>query len=122
MPQSFTIISANFLCMAFASLRAGRPGFNCRAGAMMEIFLFVTASRTTLGPTQLPIAWLSGDLSSGVKRPKREFDHSFPSSTEVMNARSYTSISQFIFMAWCTKKVNLYLPMCRAIKVYSMLN
>jgi hypothetical protein len=36
--------------------------------------------------------WVPGVLSLGVKRPGREADHSPPSSAEVKNARSYTSI------------------------------
>jgi hypothetical protein len=39
-----------------------------------------------------PIQWVSGTLSLGVKRPGREPDHSPPSSAEVKNACSYTSI------------------------------
>jgi len=30
-----------------------------------------------------------------------ETDHSFPFSTDVRNAGSYTSTSQYVFMAWC---------------------
>jgi hypothetical protein len=41
-------------------------------------------SRTTLGPTQTPIQWVSGALSLGVKRPGREADQSPPSSAEVI--------------------------------------
>jgi len=45
-----------------------------------------------LGPTQSPIQWVPpGAISPGVKRPRREADHSFPSSSEVKNAWSYTS-------------------------------
>jgi hypothetical protein len=47
------------------------------------IFLFTTASRTSLGPTQPPIQWVQGALSLGVKRPGREADHTPPSSAEV---------------------------------------
>jgi hypothetical protein len=36
-----------------------------------------------------------------VERPGREADHSPPSSAEVKNARSYTSIPQHVFMACC---------------------
>jgi hypothetical protein len=36
-----------------------------------------------LGPTQPPIQWVPGALSLGVKRPRREADHSHPSSAEV---------------------------------------
>jgi hypothetical protein len=69
-----------------------------------RIFLFTTASRTTLGPTQPSIQWVSGALSLGVKRPGREADHLPPSSVEVENACSYTSIPQYVLIAWCLVK------------------
>jgi hypothetical protein len=56
-------------------------GFDSRR--RLEIFLFTTASRTDLGPTQPPIQWVPGTLSLEVKRPGREADHSPPSSAEV---------------------------------------
>jgi hypothetical protein len=56
-------------------------GFESRQG--MGIFLFTTASRLALGPTQPPIQWVSGALSPGVKRSRCEIDHSPPSSSEV---------------------------------------
>jgi hypothetical protein len=37
-----------------------------------KIFLFSTASRPVLGPTQPPIQWVPGTLSPGVKRSGRE--------------------------------------------------
>jgi hypothetical protein len=46
-------------------------------------FLFTTASRPALGPTQPPFQWVPGALSLGVKRPGREADHSPPSNREV---------------------------------------
>jgi hypothetical protein len=49
----------------------------------LGIFLFTTASRTALGPTQPPIQCVPGALSPGVKRLGREVDHSPPSSAEV---------------------------------------
>jgi hypothetical protein len=49
----------------------------------LGIFLFTTASRMALGPTNLPILWISGALSLGLKRPGREADNSPPSSTEI---------------------------------------
>jgi hypothetical protein len=63
--------------------------FDSRRG--LGIFLFTTASRTALGPTQPPIQWVPRALSLGVKRPGREADHSPPSRAEVKNAWSYTS-------------------------------
>jgi hypothetical protein len=49
----------------------------------LEIFIFTTASRTALGPTQPPRQWVTWALSLGVKRPGREADHSPSSSAEV---------------------------------------
>jgi hypothetical protein len=54
-------------------------------------FLFSTVSRPALGPTQPPIQCVPGDLSLGVKRPRRETDHSPPSSAKVKSVWSYTS-------------------------------
>jgi hypothetical protein len=59
----------------------GVLGFDSRRG--LGIFLFTTASRTALGPTQPPIQCVPGDLCLGVKRPGREANHSHPSSAEV---------------------------------------
>jgi hypothetical protein len=40
---------------------------------------------------QPPIQWVPGALSLGVKGPRREADHSPPSSAEVKKAWSYAS-------------------------------
>jgi hypothetical protein len=77
--------------------------FDSRGGGL-GIFLFTTASRTALGPTQPPIQRVPGALSLGVKRPGREADHSPPSSAEVKNALRYTSTPPYVFMAWCLVK------------------
>jgi hypothetical protein len=50
--------------------------------------LFSTASRPTLGPFQPPIQWVSGAISSGIKRPEREANQSPPCSAEVKNGRA----------------------------------
>jgi hypothetical protein len=57
-----------------------------------EMFLFTTASRPALGPTQPPIKRVSGILSPGAKRPGSDTDHS-PYSSKVTNVSSYTSTS-----------------------------
>jgi hypothetical protein len=49
----------------------------------LGIFLFTTASRAALGPTQPLIKWLPGARSLGIKLPGREADHLPPSSAEV---------------------------------------
>jgi hypothetical protein len=67
----------------------GVLGFSSRQG--LGIFLFTTASRPALVPTEPPIQWVRGTLSLAVKRPGREADHSPPSSAEVENVWSYTS-------------------------------
>jgi hypothetical protein len=53
------------------------------SGGGLGIFLFSTASRTVLRPTQPPIQWVPATLSLGVKRPGREAEYSPPSSAEV---------------------------------------
>jgi hypothetical protein len=61
-------------------LRAGLPGFSYQQGAVMEFFVFATASRPAVGPAQP-----TGAFSPEVKRPVCEADHSPPSSAEVKN-------------------------------------
>jgi hypothetical protein len=61
-------------------LQAGLPGFDSQ---QCKIFLFSTASRPTLGPTQPSIPLVPRALSPGVKQQEREADHSPPSSAEV---------------------------------------
>jgi hypothetical protein len=60
--------------------------------------------------TQLaPNPMVTGALSLGVKRPGRESDHSSPSSAEVKNTWSYTSITLYVFMEWCLMKQGISL-------------
>jgi hypothetical protein len=63
-----------------------------------NIFLFFTASRRALRPTQPPIQRAPGVLSSRIKRPGCEAGHLPPSSAEVKNGGA---ILQFpcVFMA-----------------------
>jgi hypothetical protein len=70
----------------------------------LGIFLFTTASRPALGPSQPPIQWVLRSHSLGVKRPVRKTDHSPPSSAEVKNAWSYTSAPQYVFITWSSVK------------------
>jgi hypothetical protein len=73
------------------AMRVRRPMF--QAWQEHGPFLFVTASRPALGPTQPPSLWVPGFLSSRVKRPGREADHWPPSSAEAKNAWSCISIA-----------------------------
>jgi hypothetical protein len=73
-------------------------------------FLFCTASRPVLGPTQSPIRQVMGAVSPGVHRPGHESDHPPPSSVAVKNEWRYTSTPPYAFMAWClvTHKIRLH--------------
>jgi hypothetical protein len=53
------------------------------SGRVWDIFLFTTASRPALGPTQPPIQLVPGAFSLEVKRQGCEADHSPPSSAEI---------------------------------------
>jgi hypothetical protein len=56
-----------------------------------EIFVFSKTSKPALKPTHLPTPWVSGAVSPGVKRPRREVNNSPPSNAEDRNEWSYTS-------------------------------
>jgi len=57
--------------------------------------LFATTSRPGLGPTQPPIQWVLGALSSGVKQLEHEADHTPLSSAKVK--------------VWCLVKYRIHL-------------
>jgi len=63
------------------------------AGAMMGIFLFIIASRASLGSTQLPVQWVLGALTPSVKWLGHGANHSPLPTAEVKNVWSYTSTS-----------------------------
>jgi len=68
-------------------LWAGRRGSIPDRGIDV-FFIFATASRPALGTIQ----WVAGVNSQWVNWPGSETDHSSPSSTEIKNAWSYTSV------------------------------
>jgi hypothetical protein len=77
----FIVLSAYFIIDSVRKLSDDR-GSRVRFPAGLGIFLFTTASRTALRPTQPPIQWVPRALCLAVKRPGREADHS-PSSAEI---------------------------------------
>jgi hypothetical protein len=89
----------------------------------LGIFLFTTASRTALGPTQPPIKWVPGALSLGVNRSGREADHSPPSSAEVKNAWSYTSTPPIRLhgVVLSSAQGQLYLPLPLPTLLHSLI-
>ncbi|PNF27774.1 hypothetical protein B7P43_G09210, partial [Cryptotermes secundus] len=62
-------------------------------------FLFSTSSTPAMGPTQPPIQWVPGGISSGLKRRGREANHSPLASAEVKKMWIYTSTPPYAFMA-----------------------
>jgi hypothetical protein len=78
-------------------------GFDSRQE--LGIFLFTTASRPVLGPTQPPIQWVPGALPLIVKRPGPEADHSPPSSAEIKEwVELYLHSPQYVLLAWFSVK------------------
>jgi hypothetical protein len=57
-------------------LQAGQLRGQSSSPSRVKNFLFPVSSRPALGSTQPSIQRVSGTLSSGVKRPGREADHS----------------------------------------------
>jgi hypothetical protein len=80
-----------------AWLRAGRPRGRSSSPGKVKNFLLSTLSRPTLVFTQPPIQWVPGALSSRVKRPGRESDHSPPTSAEVKKMWIYTSTPPYAY-------------------------
>jgi len=78
------------VCLLEASCTSGTLLTYCNTKGL-GIFLFTTAFRPALGPTQPPIQWVPEALSLGAKQSEREADHSPPSIVEVNIAWSYTS-------------------------------
>jgi hypothetical protein len=74
--------------------------FESRQG--LGIFLFTTASRPALRPTQPPIQCTSGALSLRLKRLRHEADQSPPHRTRMRGA--IPSLPLYVFMAWCLVK------------------
>jgi hypothetical protein len=76
----------------------------------LGIFLFTTASRPALGPTQPSIQWVPGALSLGVKRPGVKLTtrlHLVPRSR--MHG-AILPLLLYAFMVWCPVKAQgLYL-------------
>jgi hypothetical protein len=80
-------------------LQAGRWRGESSSPGSIKNFLFSMSSRPALGPTQPPVQWIPGAVSSGVKQPGREADHSPATSARVKKIWIYTSIPPYSFMA-----------------------
>jgi hypothetical protein len=68
-------------------------GIGVPSPGRVKNFLFSVSSRPALGSTQHPIQWVPR-----VKRPRREADHSPPTSAEVKKIWIYTSTPSYAFI------------------------
>jgi len=79
------------------------------AGVEWGLLLFTIVCRPTLGSTQLPIQWVRGALSWGIKWPGHVAENLSPSDAEVKNAWSYMSTPPYNFMTWWLIKQGIHL-------------
>jgi len=77
----------------------------------LGIFLFATASSTTLGSTQHPIQWITGALFLEVKRPGCEANH-LPPHREEVKTRGAIPQLPYVFIPWRLVKR----PACTLLK------
>jgi hypothetical protein len=85
---------SNWLGVGLPRVRSSSPGRG-------KIFFISTSSRPVLEPIHLSIQWVPVVLSLGVKRRRRDADHSPPSSADIKNTFTYTSTPTYVFMAYC---------------------
>jgi hypothetical protein len=81
-------------------LRAGRQRGRSSSPGRVKNFLFSTSSRPAVVSTQPPTKCVPEALSSELKRPGREADHSPPTGAEVKQIWIYTTTSSQAFMAY----------------------
>jgi hypothetical protein len=72
-------------CTLWAKKLVGLPMGRRSSFGRDKIFLLSASSRPVLGPTQPPVQWVPGSLTSGLKRLRRGTDHSPPTIAEVKN-------------------------------------
>jgi hypothetical protein len=72
-------------------------GFESSSPGRGRIILLSVSSRLILGATRCPIHWVPGTLSTGVKQPRCEADHSPSTSAEVKKTWIYTSTPLYVF-------------------------
>jgi hypothetical protein len=97
---------------------AGYFGIQISAGA--RDFSFSKTSRPALGLSQPPVQLVSGVLIVGVKQLGYEVDHSPPSSAEVKNEWSCTSVPPYAFMACRGNTLPVPLSVISVLSLYAI--
>lgn len=85
----FMLLFLLYFLLSAVSLRSGRSKARRSSPGRENTFLFPSLSRTLLEPTQPPVHWVYELLSSGLRQPRREADH----SRLVSRSRIYGSIN-----------------------------
>jgi hypothetical protein len=70
----------------------------------VQDFSLCHSVQTGSGAYPIPYPVGTGVLSSGVKRPGREANHSPPSTAEVKNVYSHTPTPPYVCKPWCLVK------------------
>jgi hypothetical protein len=76
------------------------PGFDCRQGQKKKVSTPHRPDRFW-DPLRSPIQFVPRTIFLGVKRPRREADHSPPTIAEVKNKWISTSTPPYVYMVWC---------------------
>jgi hypothetical protein len=82
-------------------LRAGRPRGRSSSPSRGKNFLFSMSFRQVLDPTQPPIQWVPGVITSVAKQSGRVASHLPLTRAHVKKTWNYTSTPPYAFMAWC---------------------
>jgi hypothetical protein len=72
------------------------------------MFFFSKLSRRSVKPTHPRIQWEPGTVSSGMKRPELQTDHSLLWRAEVMNEWSYISTSPICLVGLHVRNFNVH--------------
>jgi hypothetical protein len=73
--------------------------FDLNSWQEQETFLFFRVSRPAMGSSQLPIQWILGAISPGVKGQRYESEYSPPPSAKVKNSRITPTFP--CMSSWC---------------------
>jgi hypothetical protein len=81
---------------------------------ILDCFIFATASRPAVGPTQPPLQWVLWAITPGVELSQSKVDHYPPSSSKIKNVWICIFTSpHYVFTTWClVKQVVVFMAQC----------